>query len=123
MKNPLARCRQAGSFIAGLFIGLSIMVPVFAMVVANPSDWQTFLVFGAPIILALGITLQVFITAKPRHRRTIDTKLRPFPIRLTQVIHEQCTSTSQRRSLTYHETSHPPDRPTARCGTWSNHRC
>ena len=49
MKNPLARCRKAGSFIAGLFIGLSIMVPVFAMVAANPSDWQTFLVFGAPI--------------------------------------------------------------------------
>ncbi len=89
MKSPLARCRKAGSFIAGLFIGLSIMVPVFAMVVANPSDWQTFLVFGAHIILALGITLQVVITAKPRHRRTIDTKLGPFPIRLMELIHEQ----------------------------------
>jgi len=89
MKNPLARCRQAGSFIAGLFIGLSIMVPVFAMVVANPSDGRTCLVFGAPIILALGITLQVVITAKPRHRRTIDTKLGPFPIRLMELIHEQ----------------------------------
>jgi hypothetical protein len=42
--------------------------------VANPSDSQTFLVFGTPIILALGITLEVVITAKPRHRRTIDTK-------------------------------------------------
>jgi hypothetical protein len=73
MKNTLARCWQAGSFIAGLFIGLSIMVPVFAMVVANPSDWQTFLVFGAPIILALGITLQVIITAKVQHLRTIST--------------------------------------------------
>ena len=89
MKNPLARCRQAGSFIAGLFIGLSIVIPVFAMMVSTPSDWQTFLVFGAPIILALGITLQVVITAKPRHRRTIDTKLRTFPIRLMELIHEQ----------------------------------
>jgi hypothetical protein len=89
MKNLLAGCGQAGSFIAGLFIGLSIVVPVFAMMAANPSDWQTFLVFGAPIILAFGITLQVVITGKPRHRRTIDTKLGAFPIRLMELIHEQ----------------------------------
>jgi cytochrome c biogenesis protein CcdA len=89
MKNSLARLRQAGSFIAGLSIGLSIVAPAFAMMVANPSDWQTFLVFGAPIILALGITLQVGITAKPRHRRTIDTKLGAFPIGLMELIHEQ----------------------------------
>ena len=88
-EDPLARCRQAGSFIAGLFIGLSIVVPLFAMMVASPSDWQTFLVFGAPIILALGITLQVVITAKPPHRRTIDTKLGAFPSRLMELIHEQ----------------------------------
>jgi hypothetical protein len=87
MKNSLARFRQAGSFIAGLFIGLSIVVPVFAIMVANPSDWQTFVVVGAAIILALGITLQVVITAK--HRRTIDTKLGTFPIRSMELIHEQ----------------------------------
>jgi hypothetical protein len=89
MKNPLARFQQAGSFIAGLFIGLSMVVPVFAMMVASPSDWQAFLVFGAPLILALGITLQLVITAKPRHRRTIDTKLGGLPIRLMELIHEQ----------------------------------
>ena len=89
MKNPLARFRQAGSFIAGLFIGVSIVVPVFSIMVANPSDWQTFVVLGAAIILVLGITLQVVITAKPRHRRTIDTKLGTFPIRLMELIHEQ----------------------------------
>jgi len=38
MKNTLARCWQAGSFIAGLFIGLSIMVPVFAMVVVYSGE-------------------------------------------------------------------------------------
>ena len=89
MKKLLAGFRRAGSFIAGLFIGLSIVVPVFAMMVANPSDWQTFLVFGAPIILALGITLQVVNTAKPRHRLKIDTKLGAFPIRLMELIHDQ----------------------------------
>ena len=89
MKNLLARCGQAGSFVAGLFIGLSIVVPVFAMMVASPSDWQTFLVFGAPLILALGITLQVVITAKPRHRRTIDTKLGGFPIRLMESMNNE----------------------------------
>jgi uncharacterized membrane protein len=73
MKNSLTRFREAGSFIAGILIGLSIMVPVFASLVMNPTDWQMFLVFGAPIILALGITLQVVITARPRHQRTINT--------------------------------------------------
>jgi hypothetical protein len=54
-------------------IGVSIVAPVFALMVVNPTDWQMFLVFGAPIILALGITLQAVITAKPRHQRTINT--------------------------------------------------
>jgi len=89
MKNPLARFRQAGSFIAGLLIGVSIMIPMFAMMVTNLGDWQMVCVFGALIVLALGITLQVVITAKPRHRRTIDTKLGAFPIRLMELIHEQ----------------------------------
>ena len=66
MKNSIANVREAGSFIAGLVIGLSILVPVFAMMVVDPSDWQMLWVFGAPIILALGLALQVVATAKPR---------------------------------------------------------
>jgi len=89
MKNPLARFRQAGCFIAGLFIGLSIVAPVFAMIFANPSDWQAFLAFGAPIILALGLTLQVVVTAKPRHRRTADPELGALPTRFMALSHER----------------------------------
>jgi hypothetical protein len=73
MKNSLARFRDAGSFIAGIFIGMSIMVPMFALMVVNLTDWQMLLLFAAPIILALGITLQVIITAKVLHLRTIST--------------------------------------------------
>ena len=69
MKIPLARFleafRQAGSFVAGLLIGLSIVVAVFAMMVASPSDSQTLWIFGAPIILALGIALLVAVTTRP----------------------------------------------------------
>jgi hypothetical protein len=72
MKNFLARFRDAGSFLAGLLIGMSVMAPVFGLTVANLTDWQMLLLFGAPIILALGITLQVIITAKVRHLRTIS---------------------------------------------------
>jgi len=54
-------------------IGLSILVPVFASMVVNLTDWQVFLLFGAPIIPALGITLQALMTAKPRRQRTINT--------------------------------------------------
>lgn len=62
MKKSLARLREAGSLIAGLLIGLSIVVAVFAMIVVNPSDWQMLWIFGAPIILAAGVTLQVAVT-------------------------------------------------------------
>ena len=64
MKKALGRFRDAGSFIAGILIGLSIVVPVIALTGANTTTWQTFLVFGAPIILALGITLQAVLTAR-----------------------------------------------------------
>jgi uncharacterized membrane protein len=70
-----ANFRDAGSFLAGIFIGLSIMVPVFAAMVVNLTNWETFLLFGAPILLALGITLQAVITAKARHRRAISMAL------------------------------------------------
>lgn len=42
MKNPLAIFQEAGSFIAGLLIGLSIVVCGFAMMVVDPRDWQAF---------------------------------------------------------------------------------
>ncbi len=71
MRNSLARFREAGSFIAGILIGLSIMALVFALA-ADLTDWQTLLLFGAPVILALGITLHVVINARGRHLRTIN---------------------------------------------------
>jgi hypothetical protein len=64
MKKVLARFRDAGSFIAGILVGLSIVVPVIALTGANTTAWQAFLVLGAPIVLALGITLQAVLTAK-----------------------------------------------------------
>ena len=73
MKKSLTRFREGGSFIAGILVGLSIVVPVIALTGASPTDWQTFLLFGAPMILVLGITLQAVITAKHRHQRTINT--------------------------------------------------
>jgi formate/nitrite transporter FocA (FNT family) len=68
MKNLLTRFRQAGSFIAGLLIGLSIVVAVSAMMIVEPSDWRTLWIFGAPVIFALGFALQLVVTTKPGHR-------------------------------------------------------
>jgi hypothetical protein len=89
MKNPLARFWQAGSFIAGLLIGVSIMIPMFAMMVTNPGDWQMVWVFGALIVLALGLKLQAVITIKPRHRRTIAPELGVLPVRFMELKLEQ----------------------------------
>lgn len=64
MKKALGRFRDAGSFIAGILVGLSIVVPVIALTGADTTTWRAFLVLGAPIVLALGITLQPLLTAK-----------------------------------------------------------
>jgi uncharacterized membrane protein len=64
MKNSLERFLEARSFIAGTLIGLSIVVLVFAWMEASAGHWQTLLVLGSPIILAVGIGLQALIAAK-----------------------------------------------------------
>jgi Na+/melibiose symporter-like transporter len=89
MKNPLAGFRQAGSFIAGLLVGLAIMIPMFAMMLTNPGDWQMVWVFGALIILALGLKLRAVIIIKPRHRRTIAPEPGVLPVRFMELKLEQ----------------------------------
>jgi hypothetical protein len=64
MKKALRRFRDTGSFLAGILVGLSIVVPVIALTGANTTTWQAVLVLGAPIVLALGITLQAVLTAR-----------------------------------------------------------
>ena len=85
MKNALARFRQAGSFIAGLLIGVSIMMPMFAMMLTNADEWQMVWIFGTLIVLALGLRLQAVITIKPRHRRTITPGLGVLPVRFMEL--------------------------------------
>ena len=80
MKNPLARFQQAGSFTAGLLIGVSIMIPMFAMLVTNLGDGQMFWIIGALIVLALGLKLQAVLTGKSRHRRKIAPDLGVLPV-------------------------------------------
>lgn len=69
MKNPLARFPDAGSFVAGLVIGVSILMPVFAIAVADPGAWQALWILGALTTLVLGFSLQAVVTARPRHPR------------------------------------------------------
>lgn len=73
MNNSVAMLRDAGSFMAGILIGLSVVVPVFALTVVSLTEWQAVLLYAAPFVLAVGIALQVVITAKARHLRAIGT--------------------------------------------------
>jgi hypothetical protein len=85
MKNPKnlpARYPNAGSFVAGLLIGLSILIPVFGMVV-ELGDWQALWVLGAPISLAFGVALQAFITVRPRPRHPGATLSEPGALHIT----------------------------------------
>jgi hypothetical protein len=88
MNHLLARLWEAGSVIAGLLIGVSIVVPVFAMTIAEPSDWPGLWVFCALVILAAGLALQIVVTGKPRHQRTRDAESRTMPMALTELGHE-----------------------------------
>jgi hypothetical protein len=88
MKNSLAMLREVRSFIAGLLIGLSIVVLVFAMTVASPGNWQPLWVFGAPAILALGLTLQAVANIRPRRERTTQPEFEALPIRFMELSHE-----------------------------------
>jgi peptidoglycan/LPS O-acetylase OafA/YrhL len=85
MKNPLTGLWQAGSFIAGLLIGISIMIPMFAMMLTNPGDWQMVWVLGALIVLAVGLKLQALNTIKPRQRRTLAPERGVLPVRFVEL--------------------------------------
>ena len=89
MTKSLANFRDLGSFIAGLLVGLSIVVAVFAMIDSDPGDWQVLWFFVAPIILALGIALQVLASNKPRSRRTLNAEPGASPTRLVVLSHER----------------------------------
>jgi hypothetical protein len=82
--KALATFREARSFIAGLLVGLSIVVPVFAMTVADLADWRAVWVVSAPILLACGLTLQAIVTTKARRPRTTDLRLRVSPVGLNK---------------------------------------
>ena len=69
MKYSLARFRDAGSLCAGLLIGLSMLVPVFAMAASGGSA-RPYWIFASPVLLALGLALQRVVTARRRPRGT-----------------------------------------------------
>ena len=71
--KKLTTFRDAGSLIAGLLIGMSIVVAVFVMMVPDPSSSQTVLVIGASIVFALGLVLQAVVTSLGSMARTMPT--------------------------------------------------
>jgi hypothetical protein len=58
MTNLKMRLRQSGSFIAGLLIGVSIVITAFAWTDIDSRAWQAFLGLAAPMILVIGIVLR-----------------------------------------------------------------
>ena len=65
----MARFRDAGSVGAGILIGLSILVPAYAMLVSDPGNWLGLWVFGSALLLALGLAVQRLVTTSKGSRR------------------------------------------------------
>ena len=87
MKNALAKCREACSFIAGLLIGVSIVVLVIVMTASDHDGWKALEIFGALVVLALGLALQVIVTAKPQ--RPPSAGAGSLAARFMELVHER----------------------------------
>jgi len=83
MKSAFAKCTEAGSFIAGVLIGVSILVPVIVMTVSDHNGWQTLEVFGA-----LVLALQVVVTARPRRPQATEPEVEALGVRFMELCHE-----------------------------------
>jgi len=63
MAKLLARIRQTRSFVAGLLIGSSAVVAMFAVTDSGPGRWPIMLALGAPVVLAVGLALQALVVS------------------------------------------------------------
>jgi hypothetical protein len=64
MTSLMTRLRQSGSLVAGVLIGLSIVVATIAVADNGHGEWPTFFAFAAPVILLTGLALQAFVTSR-----------------------------------------------------------
>lgn len=87
--KTVATFREAGSLVAGLLIGLSIVVPMFALTVADPGDREITWIVVTLIVLALGLMLQAVLTTRPRQRRTNEPDLAAAPLTFMELSHER----------------------------------
>lgn len=69
MTDSWERSRRAGSLAAGLLIGLAFAVAAFGATEADSGARQIFLIVAAPVLLLLGLTVQVLVTA---HSSRVD---------------------------------------------------
>jgi hypothetical protein len=70
MKTFAAGFRQVGSLIAGVLIGLSMVIIacMFTMTAAESGQAQIFLALGSSVVFAAGFILQIIMTATPQRR-------------------------------------------------------
>jgi hypothetical protein len=87
-KNALANCTEAGSFIAGVLIGVSIAAPAIVMTVSDHNGWQTLDFFGALVIMVLGLTSQVVVTARPRRLQATEPPVGALGVGFKEPCHE-----------------------------------
>ncbi len=89
MRFLSAFLRGAGSLTAGFLIGLAVVASVFAMTIADPGEWQAIWVLSTPVVLALGLALQIVVTLKPRLPRATGPQPGAAPIRFTEPCHQR----------------------------------
>ena len=121
MKSSLARFRQSGSFIAGSLIGLSVVLATFAVTDADANARQSFLVFGAPVVLVFGLMLQMLATAKSRRGIAPSAERTAFPsgmVSITDARHAVNGSRSRARTHAARPGRWPPAGAEGSSGYW-----
>jgi formate/nitrite transporter FocA (FNT family) len=68
--NRHAGVREAASFVAGLLVGLSIVLAVFAMMVGDSVQWPALWLLPPLVASAFGLALQFVVVARESSRQT-----------------------------------------------------
>jgi len=69
MNGSMAGFRKLGSFVAGIMIGSSMMIPVLVVTAEKWGRWQTLGLVSSGLLLLAGLALQAVVSVERKRDR------------------------------------------------------